>query len=339
MIVDPPSMETPIEMEGVPEAKTEQIKTILYDNLHTIIVPGLVILMIIATSVYFEGNLLPVLVTGFAGLLILLAFALTKENQSPVQKSLHRAHAKAQKANCAKTRFLAIASHEMRTPLNGILGMSKLLDDTAMTPEQANYNRAIKTSGEALFAFVEDMLDFTRIESGHFKLHLRPTNIEQLMEEVCELLSPRAHDKQLEIAAITDSQIPAWVKIDASRLRQVLINLTGNAIKFTDEGGISMRAELYHLDTGEPALQFIISDTGPGICDSDKQRIFDEFEQGETATSRSYEGAGLGLAISRAIVDKMAGSLIVRDNKPKGTQFIARVPFDCWTKKFHRKLC
>ena len=250
------------------------------------------------------------------------SFSVTRQRVQDLQQ----AQQKAEKANLAKSRFLAIASHEMRTPLNGILGMSKLLDDTPMTPEQVNYNKAIKISGESLFSFVEDMLDFSRIESGHFKLHPTRTNIEKIMEEVCELLAPRAHDKKLELTAITDHRLSKSLMLDAGRLRQVLVNLTSNAIKFTETGGIAMRAKLAIGINNNSVVQFIISDTGPGIPDCDKQRIFNEFEQGELNTSRSYEGAGLGLAISRVIIEKMNGTIDVLDHPLGGTKFVAEIP-------------
>ncbi len=294
-----------------------------------VIIGALLMAMIGVAAFVFNGTFIAIALASAVSCALWLginwhygSFNITKQRLLDLQQ----AQQKAEKANLAKSRFLAIASHEMRTPLNGILGMSKLLDDTPMTAEQANYNKAIRISGESLFSFVEDMLDFTRIESGHFKLHPAPTNIEKIMEEVCELLAPRAHDKKLELTAITDHRLPRNLMLDAGRLRQVLVNLTSNAIKFTEIGGIAMRAKSAIGTSGKPVIQFIISDTGPGIPDCDKQRIFNEFEQGELNTSRSYEGAGLGLAISRVIIEKMNGSINVLDHKPGGTKFVAEVP-------------
>ena len=221
-----------------------------------------------------------------------------------------------------------MASHEMRTPLNGILGMSQLLADSGLNAEQANYNNAIKVSGDGLFSFVEDMLDITRIETGHFVLSPVMTNILGEVEEICELLAPRAHEKNLEIAALTDADLPADILIDGRRIRQVLINLVGNAIKFTSTGGVSIRVKITGSCPQSSAIQFIVADTGPGIEDEDKERIFEEFEQADMDTTRKYGGAGLGLAISRAIIEKMDGSLSVQDNQPAGTKFIVEIPFD-----------
>ena len=318
-----PSMVTPINNATPLPLATSEISAKL------VIVGALLMAMIGVTAFIFDGDFIAIVLASAIATVLWLginwhhgSFSVTKQRVHDLQQ----AQQKAEKANLAKSRFLAIASHEMRTPLNGILGMSKLLDDTPMTPEQANYNKAIRISGESLFSFVEDMLDFTRIESGHFKLHPTATNIEKIMEEVCELLAPRAHDKKLELTAITDHRLPQDLLLDAGRLRQVLVNLTSNAIKFTEIGGIAMRAKLAIGANGKPVIQFIISDTGPGIPDCDKQRIFNEFEQGELNTSRSYEGAGLGLAISRVIIEKMNGSINVLDHKPGGTEFVAEIP-------------
>ena len=318
-----PSMVTPINNATPLPLSASDISAKL------VIVGAALMAMIGVTAFVFDGGLIAIVLASAVATVLWLginwhhgSFSVTKQRVHDLQQ----AQQKAEKANLAKSRFLAIASHEMRTPLNGILGMSKLLDDTPMTPEQANYNKAIRISGESLFSFVEDMLDFTRIESGHFKLHPTATNIEKIMEEVCELLAPRAHDKKLELTAITDHRLPQDLLLDAGRLRQVLVNLTSNAIKFTEIGGIAMRAKLSIGANGKPVIRFIISDTGPGIPDCDKQRIFNEFEQGELNTSRSYEGAGLGLAISRVIIEKMNGSINVLDHKPGGTEFVAEIP-------------
>ena len=139
------------------------------------------------------------------------------------------------------------------------------------------------------------MLDITRIETGHFELHPVATNITQMLEEICELLAPRAHEKQLEIATICEAGLPRNIMVDERRLRQVLINLLGNAIKFTCNGGVSIRAMLGTSPTGEITVQFAICDTGPGIADDDKARIFEEFEQANMDVTRKFGGAGPGL--------------------------------------------
>ncbi|MCF6322539.1 MAG: response regulator [Rhizobiaceae bacterium] len=241
---------------------------------------------------------------------------------------LVKARQKAENANRAKTRFLATASHEMRTPLNGILGMAKLLDNTRLNPEQANYNSAIKSSGEALFSFVEDMLDITRVETGHFALNPGPLIVRQELEEVCELLAPRAHEKMLEIACICEPDVPQNILIDGRALRQILINLAGNAIKFTQTGGVTLRAGTFVGDDNQPGIRFIVADSGPGIADEDKKRIFDEFERADIDITRKYSGVGLGLAISKAIIGEMKGTLRVLDNKASGvgTLFVAEIP-------------
>ena len=230
-------------------------------------------------------------------------------------------------ANRAKSRFLAMVSHEIRTPLNGIFGMADLLLDTRLTPEQATYARAVKSSSEALAALIEDVLDFSKIEAGRLELEFAPFALRPLTEEVIELLAPRAHAKGLEIAAFVADTAAGRFIGDRARLRQILLNLVGNAVKFTEAGGVAVEVE----GTPNGALTFRIRDTGIGIAPEVQARIFEEFEQAEGGTGRRFGGTGLGLAITKRLVAAMGGVILLDSAPGRGATFtctIALPPVD-----------
>jgi two-component system sensor histidine kinase/response regulator len=247
-------------------------------------------------------------------------------DQKKVEMALIKAKQIADEANRSKSAFLANMSHEIRTPMNGVIGFTDMLVDLGLNPEQEDCARTIKQSGESLLSLVNDILDFSKIEAGKINIEDIDFDIEVLAYDVCEFIDTRIDESRVELLCRIDDNLPAKTKGDPHRFRQVLLNLMGNAVKFTKKGEIELSLKVEEEQGDRFKLHTAIRDTGIGISSEKLEAVFDLFQQADNSATRKYGGAGLGLSISKRLVELMGGHIWLESQEGDGTTVSLTIP-------------
>jgi two-component system sensor histidine kinase RpfC len=262
------------------------------------------------------------------GYSLLVAFVALSLYVSSLVKKLYDAVARAEAANQAKRRFISVVSHEMRTPLNAIIGMAELMRDTTLTREQADMLQTLRGSSQVMLGLVEDVLDFSKIESGKLLLEHTDFDLHALVNSTSRILQAQARAKSVDFVVSIMSEVPPALRGDAHHLRQVLINLAGNAVKFTERGSVTVHVSLQDESDAKVRLKFSVRDTGVGIPPEAQQRIFDSFTQADQSTTRRFGGTGLGTTIAKQLVELMGGRIGLESAVGLGSTFWFEVPFE-----------